>query len=103
MPTYRITESIKEGLRLIGGLWRIVLLIIFLLALDLAALAFLTDFCFEQGVREGIAWFFGNGSGAQELTRFQLLLCVISALLGYVSLGIILTVVVRSLQNSVPE
>ena len=84
------------------GLWQIktvLLCLLFILAGDLAAMAAVSP-CREQGIREAIGWFFGNGSGIQQLSWRQMVACIGAATFGYIFLGLVLAVIVNAIRNA---
>jgi hypothetical protein len=57
-----------------------------------------TSTCQGKATREIIGWFFGNGSGVQDLSWLQLAYCIFAAILGYIFLGVTLFIIVRAFQ-----
>lgn len=80
------------------GLWQIKLVLLGLLgilAIDIGIVV-LVSTCRGRAAREAIGWFFGNGSGIQDLAWPQMFCCIISAVLGYIFLGVLLATAVQA-------
>jgi hypothetical protein len=70
-----------------------------ILAADIGVMVMVSS-CPGRAVREAIGWFFGNGSGVQNLSWPQMVCCIMSAVFGYIFLGILLAVVVQAFRHA---
>ena len=97
-PPVPVLKFWKEFFSLLWQIKTVLLCLLFLLAADLAAMASVSP-CREQGIREAVGWFFGNGSGIQQLSWPQMVACIGAATFGYVFLGLLLAVIVNAIRK----
>ncbi len=92
-----------ETARAVGcGVWetgKLILLLVALLVADMVALHLLTNLCFAQAVESALAWFFGNGSITQSAPIAQNACLMFAALLGYISIGLIVHIVSQGVKG----
>jgi hypothetical protein len=75
-------------------LWPGVCFLVVALPADVLALWW-TGFCFNQAVREILAWFLGSGSGYQQLSPLEYACCAFAAGLGMFSFGVLVAVAIQ--------
>jgi len=101
-PSVSVSSFLKA---ILIGFWEvkaILALILVVLAADIVAMGELSP-NWSSGVREAIGWFFGNGSGVQQLLWPQMVCCILAAIVGYLFLGVILAVVVEAFRLPIPD
>jgi|ERR1017187_9896405 hypothetical protein len=96
MKLFRYVGCFWEAFKPVWGL--LVLVAVFLAASIVVMVYCVDGLDTDKAWRQGLSWFFGNGSQADTMPWLQLVGCMLCATLGYVFLGILLAVVVEGIK-----